>query len=161
MTPQFTDAQNQQLPAGIIRRFAAIFYDAILCLALVMTITMTYMAVNHSILGAEEYRALNESGSTLRDPLLSSILFISLFLFFGYFWTKNGQTLGMQVWHLRIQNNDNTHITWNQSLIRFLVSFVSFFSFGLGYFWAIIDKQHRTWHCILSESEVIRIPKKK
>ncbi|KZY42683.1 hypothetical protein A3752_01795 [Oleiphilus sp. HI0081] len=148
------------MPATLLRRLLAFFYDSILCIALTMTITMIYMAISHSLIGAEEYKQINESGQSLKDPLLSSTLFISLFLFFGYFWTKTGQTLGMQVWHLRIQNEDNTSISWNQALVRFFVAGVSIAAFGLGYLWVFIDKKNRTWQCIASESKVIRIPKR-
>ena len=156
---RFTDSNSQLMPATLVRRLLAIFYDGILCIALTMTITMIYMAISHAAIGAEEYKTLNESGKTLRDPLLSSVLFISLFVFFGYFWTKNGQTLGMQVWHLRIQNEDNTAISWNQALIRFITAALSLGLFGMGFLWMLLDKQNRTWQCITSESKVVRIPK--
>ncbi len=154
----FPESLDQLMPATLIRRLLAVFYDSILCIALTMTITMIYMAISHSLLGAEEYKLMNESGQSINDPLLSSVLFISLFLFFGYFWTKTGQTLGMQVWHLRIQNANNRPISWNQALIRFFVAGLSFASCGLGYLWVLIDKQNRTWQCIASESKVVRIP---
>lgn len=156
----FTEPLSQLMPATLIRRLLAIFYDAILCFALTMTITMIYMAISHSIMGAEAYKAINDSGQSTHDPLLSSILFISIFLFFGYFWTKNGQTLGMQVWHLRIQNSDNSAISWNQALVRFFTATVSFALFGAGYLWILIDKEGRSWQCISSESKVVRIPKR-
>lgn len=157
---KFPEPSDQYMPATLLRRLLAFFYDSILCIALTMTITMIYMAISHSLIGAEEYKQINESGQSLKDPLLSSTLFISLFLFFGYFWTKTGQTLGMQVWHLRIQNEDNTAISWNQALVRFFVAGVSIAAFGLGYLWVFIDKKNRTWQCIASESKVIRIPKR-
>jgi len=112
------------------------------------------------MIGAEQYQNLTESGQTIKDPLLSSILFITLFVFFGYFWTKSGQTLGMQAWHLRVQNTDNSSITWKQALKRFLMSIISIGSFGLGIIWPLFDKQQRSWQCIFSKSEVVRIPKK-
>jgi uncharacterized RDD family membrane protein YckC len=156
----FTEPLSQLMPATLVRRLLAMFYDAILCIALTMTITMIYMAISHSILGAEEYKALNESGQSTHDPLLSSILFISIFLFFSYFWTKTGQTLGMQVWHLRIQNSDNSAISWNQALLRFFTAIASLGLFGAGYLWVLVDKEGRTWQCITSESKVVRIPKR-
>jgi len=97
----------------------------------------------------------------VQDPLLSSVLFIVLFMFFAYFWTKNGQTLGMQVWHIRIQNKNGTSLRWLQALLRFFMAAVSIACFGLGYLWMLFDKQDRTWQCIFSESEVVRIPKRK
>lgn len=144
-----------------MRRLAAMFYDALLSIALLMVTTGIYMMITKAALGDEAYRAMNDSGSTIGDPLLSSVLFITLFVFFGYFWTKNGQTLGMQVWHLRIQNENNTSIRWLQALLRFMMAGVSFACFGLGYLWMLVDKKDRTWQCLFSESKVVRIPSKK
>lgn len=157
----FPESPDQLMPATLVRRLAAVFYDSILCIALCMTMTMIYMAISHSVLGADEYKQINDSGQSIRDPLLSSTLFISVFIFFGYFWTRTGQTLGMQVWHLRVQNENNTPISWNQALIRFFVAGLSIATCGLGYFWMLIDKQNRTWQCIASDSKVRRIPKRK
>jgi len=160
MTQHFPESRDQLIPLSIFRRLAAFFYDSLLCLALLMTTTGLYMIISSAIMGAEHYQKITESGQTINDPLLSSILFITAFLFFGYFWTKNGQTLGMQAWHLRVQNTDNSSISWKQALKRFLMSIISIGSFGLGIIWPLIDKQQRSWQCIYSKSEIVRIPKK-
>ena len=137
------------------------FYDTLLCIALMMVTTGIYMMISKAIIGTEQYKAMNDAGQTIHDPTLSSILFITLFLFFGYFWTKNGQTLGMQVWHLRIQNENGTSIRWLQALLRFLMASLSFACLGLGYLWMLFDKKDRTWQCMFSESKVVRIPNRK
>jgi len=148
------------MPAFLTRRLAALLYDTLVSTALLMCVTGLYMIIHGFFIGAEQYQTMTDSGQTTHDPLLSSILFISLFSFFAYFWTKNGQTLGMQAWHLRIQNSNHTHISLSQALLRFLMAIVSIGSGGLGYFWMLVDKKNRTWQCILSESEIVRVPKK-
>jgi uncharacterized RDD family membrane protein YckC len=157
----FPETEDQLSKATLPRRLAAMFYDSLLCIALMMVTTGIYMMVNKAIIGTEQYKAMNDSGQTVQDPLLSSVLFIVLFMFFAYFWTKNGQTLGMQVWHIRIQNKNGTSLRWLQALLRFIMAAVSIACFGLGYLWMLFDKQDRTWQCIFSESEVVRIPKRK
>lgn len=157
----FPESKDQLSKATLPRRLAAMFYDSLLCIALMMVTTGIYMMISKAIIGTEQYKAMNDSGQTAQDPLLSSVLFIVLFLFFAYFWTKNGQTLGMQVWHIRIQNKNGTSLRWLQALLRFFMAAVSIACFGLGYLWMLFDKQDRTWQCIFSESEVVRIPKRK
>lgn len=151
---------SEPTPASLIRRLAAISYDSLLCLALMMFTTGLYMLISYLVIGEANYRALNESGATMKDPLLSSILFVTLFLFFGYFWTKTGQTLGMQVWHLRLRNSNDTNISWTQALLRFLMAGLSAAAFGLGYFWILVDRDKRSWQCLFSNSEIVRLPKK-
>ena len=160
MNIQFPGPHDQLMPAFLTRRLAALLYDTFVSIALLMCVTGLYMILHHLIVGAEAYQTLTNTGKTTHDPLLSSTLFISLFTFFAYFWTKNGQTLGMQAWHLRVQNTDNTHINLKQALIRFLVAILSIGTCGVGYIWILIDRKNRTWQCIVSDTEIVRVPKK-
>ncbi|MCY1214596.1 RDD family protein [compost metagenome] len=146
--------------AGLIRRFAAIFYDFLLCVALLMVVTLIYQqVVLRLIYGGERLRQLADQGALSGDPLLSTLLVFALFGFFAKFWTHNGQTLGMQVWGIRVQNRDGSAISLWQALLRFVIAIGSWLALGLGFFWCLRDKQKRTWHDIYSESEVVRIPK--
>ncbi len=156
---KFTESRDDLAPVSILRHLAAMFYDFILCIALVMVMTGLYMIIANIVLGGDTYRAMNDSGQSIHDPLLSSILFISLYIFFGFFWTKNGQTLGMQVWQIRVQNKDNTAISWKQALLRFLMGAVSWIALGLGHLWPLINNEKRTWQCIFSDTQLVRIPK--
>ena len=145
---------------GLVRRLAAIFYDFLLCVALLMVVTLIYQqVVLRLIYGGERLRQLADQGALSGDPLLSTLLVFALFGFFAKFWTHNGQTLGMQVWGIRVQNRDGSAISLWQALLRFVIAIGSWLALGLGFFWCLRDKQKRTWHDIYSESEVVRIPK--
>ncbi|WP_019341079.1 RDD family protein [Stutzerimonas stutzeri] len=146
--------------AGLTRRLAAIFYDAFLSIALMMVVTLFYQQVIlRFFYGSEGLRAVAESGGLDIDPILSTLLLFTLFAFFAKFWTHNGQTLGMQVWGVRIQNTDGTAIDLWQALLRFLIAIMSWLALGLGYWWMLWDKQNRTWQDIYSESRVVQLPK--
>jgi uncharacterized RDD family membrane protein YckC len=145
--------------AGLSHRLAAIFYDFLLCIALLIIVTFIYKLILMGFYGQEQLKQMSDSGALDGDPLLSTVLFMSLFGFFAKFWTHNGQTLGMQVWGLRIQNKDGTAITLWQAMLRFLVAIGSWLLLGLGYLWVIWDKEKRTWHDIYSESQVVHLPK--
>ncbi|KRW62541.1 RDD family protein [Pseudomonas sp. TTU2014-080ASC] len=145
--------------AGLIRRLAAMFYDFLLCVALLIVVTFIYKLILMGFYGEAELRKMSDAGALDGDPLLSTLLFFSLFGFFAKFWTHNGQTLGMQVWGLRVQNADGTAITLWQAMLRFLVAIGSWLIVGLGYLWALWDKDKRTWHDIYSETHVVQLPK--
>lgn len=145
--------------AGLLRRFAAIFYDFLLCTALVMVTTLIYKMVQLAIFGEQRLRELSDSGALDGDPVLSSLLLICLFSFFAYFWTRNGQTLGMQVWGIRVQNADGSRISLMQALLRFMVSIASWLCFGFGFFWALTNPKRLTWHDRYSDSQIVRLPK--
>ena len=146
--------------AGPIRRLAALFYDSLLCVALIMVVTLIYQqGILRLIHGGDRLMAMSEAGALDNDPLLASLVLLSLFAFFAKFWTHNGQTLGMQVWGIRIQKSDGRAIDLWQALLRFLIAIVSLLCLGMGYWWMLIDKQKRTWHDIYSESQAVQLPK--
>lgn len=146
--------------AGFFRRLAAIFYDALLCVALMMIVALIYQqGILRMIYGGEQLLAMSQAGALDRDPILATLILLTLFAFFAKFWTFNGQTLGMQAWGLRIQNADGTAIDLWQALLRFLTAIGSWLILGLGFLWMLWDKDKRTWHDIYSGSEVVRLPK--
>ncbi len=145
-----------------LRRFAAMFYDSFLCIALAMVVTLLYQqGVLRAIYGVEQLQVMAEAGALDRDPMLTSLVFISVFAFFAKFWTHNGQTLGMQVWGIRVQNADGSAISLWQALLRFVVALASWLCVGLGFFWMFWDKQQRSWHDIYSDSQLVQVPKVK
>jgi len=152
--------QGQFPTAGLVRRLAAMFYDSLLCIALMMVVTLLYQQVLlRLVYGSEQLQQLADAGRLDIDPLLSTLLLFSLFGFFAKFWTHSGQTLGMQVWGIRIQNADGTAIDLWQALLRFLIALVSLLCLGMGYWWMLLDKQNRTWHDMYSESQAVQLPK--
>ncbi|WP_097460311.1 RDD family protein [Mangrovitalea sediminis] len=159
MPRRFPEAPDSLPAAGLLRRFLAMVYDGLICIALLMVVTEIYNTIYQLSVGADRYKVLFESGATTHDPLLTSVLFISLYLFFAYFWTRTGQTLGMQVWLIRTQNPDGSSISWLQALLRFMMGFVSWGAVGLGYLWQLVDRKHQTWTDRFSESIVVRLPR--
>jgi len=161
MSKQMLQPQGEFPVAGLGRRLAAMFYDFLLCTALVMVTTLVYKMIQMAIIGETQMRAMTEAGALDGDPLLSTILLFALFGFFAKFWTHGGQTLGMQVWGLRVQNPDGSAISLWQALLRFVVSIGSWLCLGLGFFWVLIDKRKRSWHDMYSETQLVRVPKRK
>ena len=161
MSKQPLSPQGAFPAVGLGRRLAAMFYDFLLCTALLIVTTFIYKLIMMAFIGEAKLRALSESGALDGDPLLSTLLFFVLFGFFAKFWTHSGQTLGMQVWGIRVQNADGTAISLWQALLRFIVSIGSWLCLGLGFFWSVFDKQKRTWHDMYSNTQLVRIPKPK
>lgn len=146
--------------ASFLRRLAAILYDSLLCIALAMMVTLFYQQVIlRAWYGAKKLQELSHAGALDVDPTLASLVFLSLFGFFAFFWTRTGQTLGMQAWRIRVQNHDGSALSLAQALIRFITALASWACAGLGFFWMLWDKQHKTWHDHNSQSIVVHLPK--
>ena len=129
------------VPAGLLRRLAAMVYDGLLVLALWL-ITLLIMV-------------LANGGEAVYGALVQSALFLEAFVFFAWFWMRAGQTAGMRAWRLRLVSADGNRITLNQATVRFFVAMVSLAAIGLGYWWALFDREHRTWPDLLSGSRVV------
>ena len=147
--------------AGLGRRLAAMLYDALLCTALLIVTAFIYTLVWIAFVGEANMRTLSESGALDGDPILSTLLLFVLFGFFAKFWTHSGQTLGMQVWGVRVQNADGSRISLWQALLRFMVSIASWLCVWLGFVWSLFDKHKRCWHDIYSDTQLVRIAQQK
>ena len=133
-------------PAPLWRRLAAMLYDSLLVVALWMIVGAIAVAVN--------------GGEATGGPLFNSALFLITFLFFGLFWTRSGQTLGMMAWRLRVETEQGQGISWMQALLRFFTAAAAALFVGLGYWWMLFDKQQRTWQDRYSETRVVLLPKR-
>ncbi|WP_166264843.1 RDD family protein [Marinobacter caseinilyticus] len=160
--PRRFHAPDEQLPpASLVKRLLAMLYDGLICIAVLLVATWGYTLLAAWAVGFDHYMELAEAGALNTDPLLSSFLFVILYLFFAYFWTRNGQTLGMQVWRIRVENSNGTSISWIQALLRYMMGWASWLTAGLGYFWMLWDGNKATWTDRFSESRVVSIANKK
>lgn len=142
------DLSNAATP-GLARRLAAIFYDAWLIVALWLVGAIVDFAIQS---------ALRTAAEPLRLPL-QLFLVVCPFLFYGWFWTHGGQTLGMRAWRLKLLDNHGRTATWRHSIIRVAAAFVSASALGLGYLWALIDKDRLTWHDHWSGTRLVLLKK--
>lgn len=153
-------------PAPLWRRLAAMLYDSLLCIALAFVVTAIYTALHKLLISAglfsDRYGAMLDAESNVgHDPVLALVLLVSLWLFFGFFWRRDGQTLGMQTWRIRIENQDGSLIDWTQAILRVIAGGLSWATFGLGWLWQWVDSRHRSWTDRLSRSRTVQLPKRK
>lgn len=143
-------------PAPLWRRLAAMFYDSFLVLAIWMLVDFLLLWA----FGIEQARTI-EGEAVVLDPVFQTLLLaalaLSAFGFFALFWTKSGQTLGMQAWKIRVQRPDGGTIDLRQSLIRFLTAPPSLALLGLGYLIMYLDPRGRSLPDRLSGSEVVML----
>lgn len=141
--------------AGLLRRLGAMAYDALLVIAVLMVATALFLpftggeAVSLEVVGPALYY------------FYRAWLVVLIVGFFGLFWTRRGQTLGMAAWHLRLERNDGRKLTWADALKRLAAACLSWLPCGLGFLWLLIDRQHLAWHDRLTHTRIVFEPKKK
>ena len=124
-------------------RLAAMLYDAVTVLGVwVATIVALVTLTGDAVIGA----------------WVQSLLFIETYAYFAFFWCHRGQTLGMLAWRLKLRSDGPFRPT--QALIRFAAGLASFATLGLGFVWALFDRDRLTWSDRFSDSIVVRGPPK-
>lgn len=137
-----------QAPHPVIhfpRRLGALLYDALILAALWMLATAPLLALT----GGE---AIGQGA-----PWFRLYLMVIAAVFFCWFWTHGGQTLGMRAWRAKLETTDGQSVDWPRAGIRFAAVLLSLAPAGLGYLWALVDKDRLTWHDRISGTRVVLI----
>lgn len=157
------DSEHNSLrAAGLGKRLAAMFYDSMLLIGILFLAT----AVLGFASGSWQLDNAPLEGEVVHElpPVVSGLgyqlyLVALIYLFNCYFWWKNGQTLGMQSWRLRVIDEQGETPDWGRCSLRWLVSVVSLLAGGLGYWWALWQRDGRSWHDLASKTRVVVLPK--
>lgn len=134
-----------------MRRLAALGYDALVILALLM---MSTLLINGGI-------ALITGNFPGPYPLgaVLSLTFCISFFYYSHSWLRGGQTIGMKAWRIRLINLDKHPLRLSQCMLRTGMGLFSLTLAGAGFWWALFDKQQRSWHDIASLTKVVFQPK--
>ena len=123
--------QNINTPhASIFRRGAAMVYDGLLLFAVTMLAGFLIVPFTGTIELIEQGE--QSSSQNIFNPFMSIYYLTVYYLFFSWFWTHGGQTLGMRAWHTRLETNYGEILNWKQALVRYLISLPMWF------FWIMV-----------------------
>ena len=130
-----------------MRRLLACVYDWLLVIALMMVLSVPFVALRHDSIapGNNLYRA--------------GLLLIAM-VFFSAFWTFGGHTLGMKAWRLQLVTAAGSPVSYRQALLRFASACISALPAGLGFWWLLWDRDRLSWHDRWSGTTIVLLPKK-
>ena len=138
------------------RRLAALTYDTFLVLPLVMFSTAIAMGIYLLLTDAAN---ASQAEQILPPFVVRLLALITIAGFYTAFWTRKGQTLGMQAWRIRVRSSTGGAVTFRQALLRCVCASLSLAPAAAGYWWCLFDKNGRYWHDYLSGTELELIPK--
>ena len=137
---------SQTDAVALWRRLAAALYDGLIVLALWFIGTALVMPLSRAAVAPDH---------PLAELLYRLYLLAIGYAFFAGFWVRDGQTLGMLAWRLKlVQSGDGRTVTWKQALVRYLTAILSWAALGTGFWWSVFDGEHKTWHDRLSGTEL-------
>ena len=126
---------------GFLRRLAAQLYDIFLLVAILFLATAILLPFTSG-----------ESISEQQILIYRIYLAIISFLFYGWFWTHGGQTLGLRAWKIKVLTLNKKPISWKQAFLRFITAIISWSVLGLGFLWIFMNKRRYSWHDYLSKT---------
>lgn len=122
--PRRTPEIEEPTIAKPMERVVAIVYDGMLILALLFLVG-TVLTVIGTLLTMQTGTQSSEAQSLptwYQNFIMTPSFVLTLVGFYGMFWRRGGQTLGMQTWRLKTVNNAGHLLTWRQSFQRILAA---------------------------------------
>ena len=138
---------DTEINAGLIRRLLALLYDSILIIGIYMSYVILVTYLNGSALESQ-----------LEILFLQFSFIILIFLFYCYFWKfNNGQTLGMQVWKIKLVSSGNEEININKMVLRCALSMIFSLFFLSNFIFIIFNKERKTLGDYFSKTKLLKV----
>ncbi|MGP4712635.1 MULTISPECIES: RDD family protein [unclassified Psychrobacter] len=114
-------------------RIAAIVYDGMLILALLFLVgtALTVIGTLATMQTGTESNQAQTLPVWYQNAIMTPSFILTLVGFYGLFWRRGGQTLGMQTWRLKTVNDTGHLLSWGQAFKRILAASIMPLIFGL------------------------------
>ena len=164
-------------------RVVAIVYDGMLILALLFLVG-TVLTVLGTMLTMETGTTSDQARSLpswYQNLVLTPAFILTLIGFYGIFWRRGGQTLGMQTWRLKTVSATGHYLTWTQAMKRILAACIvpvlcgvigwlihgtraailasAIFGLIFNYVFCLFNRRGLAVHDMLSDTFTLKVPK--
>lgn len=137
--------------AGFARRFAALLYDSLLIVGLLMAFTGLVLLITHRALLADTV------GAWVYLYRIGLIVVIGAYFILN--WVHSGQTLGMRAWSLHTVDSSGKRLTLGPATLRFLCAVLAWLPAALGVLWLYLDRERLALHDRLSSTRIVHVPR--
>ncbi|KVW98940.1 RDD family protein [Thiobacillus denitrificans] len=135
-------------PAPLLARIAAMIYESLLVTAVVFVASFIIIPV------------VGEMHAAWQRHLFQFYIVGVLFAYFSAFWLRSGQTLAMKTWRIRLVDQNGGRISFKQALLRFCLALFGLLLAGIGFWWALIDRDRQFLHDRVAGTRLVRVPHK-
>jgi len=137
------EGESAAAPFG--RRVASLVYEALLLAAVLWCAAVPFQMIEAG-LGAPHAR-----------PLFQAYLVLVSAVYFVAQWARGGQTLPMKTWRLRLVAADGSALSVRQAALRYVVAFAGLLLAGVGFLWALFDRDRQFLHDRLARTRIVRV----
>jgi uncharacterized RDD family membrane protein YckC len=139
--------------AGFTSRLVAMIMDTVILVLAYVGLTW-FIAVSVKILpigrvfGFSLSALLGQEGSgqLVSTGTVIAVFTLSTIVYYVFFWTITGQTLGMILMGLRVVTIEGRRLTAWRAIIRFIGYIIAALPFCLGFAWILVDNRRQGWH---------------
>lgn len=86
-----------------------------------------------------------------------AVFLLAMVAYQWYFLTRNnGQTIGKMIMHIRVVKVNGAPLMTADVVLRVLGYWINGLFFGLGWFWALFDKDRQGWHDKIAGTYVVQ-----
>ena len=128
---------------SFLRRLASALYDLLLVVALMFIATFPFLAF------------FGDATQGWRRHVLQAWIVFVVGSYFVWFWTHGGQTLPMKTWRIRLVRHDGGAIGTARAAHRYVLALLGAAALGLGFLWALVDRDRQFLHDRLSGTALI------
>jgi len=119
---------------SLIKLGASLLYEMLTLMAIVFVSASVFLWL------------FGDASSGFKRFTLQLFLWGVLGAYYVWCWIKSGQTLAMQAWKIKLINALNQLPDLKLAAMRYVLATLSLAIFGLGFLWAIFDKEHLFLH---------------
>lgn len=130
--------------AGLVRRLLSLAYESLLLAAVLFALAIPFQAAS-AALELESAR-----------PLLQLYLLLAAGLYFVWQWIHGGCTLAMKTWGIRVVTREGRPLSLRHGLYRFIFALAGTALLGLGFAWALVDRDRQFLHDRLAGTRIVR-----
>jgi uncharacterized RDD family membrane protein YckC len=134
--------------AGFASRFIAFIFDCVISYGIFLL-----------VLGAISFTASVLTGSSISWSRGNTWVVIAFFawefLYYAYFWTSSGKTIGMVLLGVQVVGQDGSSVGSKRGLIRTLAFPLSFLTLGIGFLGILFGRDRRALHDVIAGTAVV------
>jgi uncharacterized RDD family membrane protein YckC len=127
-----------------MRRLICMAYESLLLLAVTFFAALLFLL------------ASGGSASGWIRHAFQAYLFLVIGLYFAGSWRRQGQTLAMKTWGLRLVGANGSRITLRQAIMRYLCAWPSLALCGIGILYAPFDRDRQFLHDRLAGTKIVK-----
>ncbi|CAG9176539.1 RDD family protein [Cupriavidus pampae] len=113
-TTAYVSAPDPVRAPTLRRRLTCMLYEGVLLFGVLMASTAVY------VLAQPALRQLGANSMYVAQVWS----FLVMGVYFAWFWQRNGQTLAMQTWRIRLETLDGGRVRWPRAVLRFLLAWL-------------------------------------